>query len=197
MSPSEAKQKLTDKAAALNLTLTAAFVPYSQSRHAKDKGDSGYRGPCLNWRVTLSRNGREIFTTDYSAGVGHIPKSLRQDASTRGHLPHYQVRACEVGRYIPGLLAYESIDNFCRGIHAGMTREIPAPELADVLYSLLMDSDVLNCSGFEDWASNLGFDTDSRKAESIYRECLEQALKLRAAIGQESLDDLAEIAREM
>lgn len=59
------------------------------------------------------------------------------------------------------------------------------PKLADVLCSLQMDvSSAVNAGDFEDWASDLGYDTDSRKAEQIYRACLKSA------------DDLAELFGE-
>lgn len=54
----------------------------------------------------------------------------------------------------------------------------------DVLGSLqsdVMDSD----SPFEDWAESLGYDTDSRKAESIWRACQDTARALRAGLGLE------------
>lgn len=70
------------------------------------------------------------------------------------------------------------------------------PDSLDVLYSLISDSDVLNHSAFEDWAGELGFDADSRKAESIYRACLEIALKLRAALGDDGVTRLAEIFQD-
>ncbi len=57
------------------------------------------------------------------------------------------------------------------------------PEAADVLDCLLSDSDVENAQGFEDWAGNLGFDPDSRKAEKIYNACLKSAEKLRRFLG--------------
>ena len=69
-------------------------------------------------------------------------------------------------------------------------KAIPAPALKDVLYSLIMDSDVLNYTGFEDWASNFGYDTDSRKGEKLYQDCLAIALKLKAILGNETIEAL-------
>jgi hypothetical protein len=44
------------------------------------------------------------------------------------------------------------------------------PETFDALHCILSDaSGFENSSGFEDWASDYGYDTDSRKAERIYR----------------------------
>jgi hypothetical protein len=58
------------------------------------------------------------------------------------------------------------------------------PEASEVLDCLTSDSaSVENCSGFEDWASDLGYDPDSRKAEKVYRACERQAAKLRNLLG--------------
>jgi hypothetical protein len=59
-----------------------------------------------------------------------------------------------------------------------------------------MDSDVFNYSSFEEWASTFGYDADSRKGESIYRTCLDIALKLRNAIGEDGLQKLREACQD-
>lgn len=65
------------------------------------------------------------------------------------------------------------------------------PDSCDVLACLIMDSDVLNAGGFESWAGDLGFDTDSIKARATYDACLETALALRAGLGESVLAELA------
>jgi len=58
------------------------------------------------------------------------------------------------------------------------------PTLEDVLDCVAMDAaGINNAQGFEDWCSEYGYDTDSRKAERVYLECVEQAEKLAALIG--------------
>lgn len=47
---------------------------------------------------------------------------------------------------------------------------------------MLDPQEVFAAGGFENWASEYGYDTDSRKAESIYQACLDIALKLRGDI---------------
>lgn len=49
-----------------------------------------------------------------------------------------------------------------------------------MLYSLVMDSDACDMS-FDDWCSNFGYETYSRKALDTYLECQKNALKLRKA----------------
>ena len=56
-------------------------------------------------------------------------------------------------------------------------------EPADVVNCLIVDSDVLNYSSFEDWAENLGYDTDSRKAEDMWKSCQKIAASVKALLG--------------
>ena len=60
-------------------------------------------------------------------------------------------------------------------------------------------AEVLNClasesSGtdqdFADWCSDLGYDTDSREAERLYKVCLHQAGRLRRFLGDEQHERL-------
>lgn len=53
------------------------------------------------------------------------------------------------------------------------------PNIDDVLYSLVMDSRYLYES-FDDWCDNFGYDSDSKKAFSIYEDCIKNAKKLKA-----------------
>ena len=54
------------------------------------------------------------------------------------------------------------------------------PKLDDVLYALIGDASASEES-FDDWCSNFGYDTDSRKALETYLQCQETATKLRKA----------------
>jgi hypothetical protein len=65
------------------------------------------------------------------------------------------------------------------------------PTLADVLDCLASDaSGVDNARSFEDWASEYGYDTDSRKAERTYQICKKQAQELKALLGQDAYNQL-------
>lgn len=162
-----------------DLQYRAEFVPQSKSRNAENKD------PSLNWRVTFSRGGREL-TTDYMQGIGHLPgyqqrgfnaKSIAGDANVR--------KACEEGRSL-------GADPW-----GPLGKKLDAPGVADVLHCLLMDAEVIDAGSFEEWASNYGYDTDSRKAESIYRACLDTALKLRAMLGDDLIGQLREALQDM
>lgn len=162
------------------LTLKAVFVPFSQSRNngktaGRDKWES------LNWNVTLCRNEREIITTEYSQGVAHCPAYKTMQGWEREQCINVEKESGMIAHY-PSWAQAARVT----------TKRIPAPDVESVLYSLIMDSDVLNSGGFEEWAGELGMDTDSRSSESTYRACLETALKLRAGLGENLLTALRE-----
>lgn len=196
----------------LGLTIRAEFVPFSRSRNAESEWQS------LNWKVTLQRAGRDILTTDYGAGIAHCPgygakvapSSFRphqyRNASGKPYpgtssIFRYATAAETLTQYRDAIAKAEcesgfpmEIDPFGRGAGNVFKRKPKAPAIEpkplDVIHSLVMDSSVLDYARFEDWASEYGYETDSRKAESTYRACLEIALQLRAAIGESGLSEL-------
>ena len=172
-------QSPADAVAALGLTVESVFVPFSQSRNKAGKHRS------LNWIVTIKRNGRDVLTTDYSAGVAHCPCYQTQEFKGR--------YGRGLTRQMAQLVEYETETGRAaqRVNSCTILRGKPIlPDPLDVIYSLVTDASVLDSSGFEDWASDFGYETDSRAAESIYRACLEIALKLRAGIGAAGLSQL-------
>jgi hypothetical protein len=61
------------------------------------------------------------------------------------------------------------------------------PTLAEVLDCLASDAaGVENAQGFEDWAGEYGYDSDSRKAERTFRVCEKQAERLKQFIGDDA-----------
>lgn len=172
-----AKERIEAVAAELGITMVATFVPWSLSRNAGEKHSS------LNWKVTLRRNGRDILITDYAAGCGHCPsyRQGRQTIASQAVLRH----ECETG--FPAVF----VDGFSRAARIPGRKPI-LPELASVLSSLVSDASAIDYNCFEDWASDMGYDTDSRSAEAIYRACLETGLKLRNALGESGLAALRE-----
>lgn len=87
--------------------------------------------------------------------------------------------------------------------HAGKTRKSPhdvrirnkyedgdefayAPEIQSVLNSLQLDASVPD--RFEEFASDFGYDVDSRKAEALHKTCLDTRLKLLTFFGREFHD---------
>ena len=161
------KELIEAWAAEHGVTMQAVFVPFSQSRN------KGEKSPSLNWMVTIQKSGLDILTTDYGMGCGHCP-SYKQRPNTFEHAA--MMRECEGGKIRNGTPIL--------------------PSIPDVLHSLSMDADVIDAGDFEGWAIEFGYDTDSRKAEALYRTCLGIALKLRAALGDAALTELREACQD-
>jgi hypothetical protein len=141
----------------------------------------------IGYVVKVMNNGKEILTTDYRLGVGHI--------DLNGKVPS------GLSSEEAGFLVAWRRKTFANFKNKQLQTEIACklakaqkvvPKADDVIYSLLYDSDAIDYPTFEDWADCMGYDKDSRKAESIYRACLEIGLKMRAALGDKGLADLRE-----
>lgn len=73
---------------------------------------------------------------------------------------------------------------------------IPNPILEDVLWCLIQDSHcVAYGQTFDDFCSELGYDSDSRSAERIYKAIKSQSSKLSKFLGM-SLEEIVQIEEE-
>lgn len=71
------------------------------------------------------------------------------------------------------------------------------PTLEDVMPCLVSDYFAAeNARNFEDFANDFGYDTDSRKAEKIYKQCLKEAEKMKKLFGND-LDSIIEKYQDM
>lgn len=69
------------------------------------------------------------------------------------------------------------------------------PEASGVLSCIISDADALENS-FEEWAGNLGYDSDSRKALETYLVCQILGSELRSFLGISAYNELRECERE-
>lgn len=66
----------------------------------------------------------------------------------------------------------------------GYGHEGKPPDLAEILRCVVSDAETLEgAASFEDWARDLGYSNDSRKAERIYAKVQAQTDKLKACLG--------------
>lgn len=163
---------------ALGLTYTATFVPTKQPA---DK----VKNPQLHWEITLSK-GPQTMTLPYHEGCAHVMGYQQYHKTPYEKRLHDEMirEACETG--------VTNTDWAKERYYFKHKVKQPEPKLADVLYCLVTDANVLNSGGFEAWASNYGYDTDSRKAEQTYRQCIDQSLQFKNLIGQSALEQLQE-----
>lgn len=60
-----------------------------------------------------------------------------------------------------------------------------APKADEVIDCLASDSNSVDQSDFEEWCSELGYDSDSRKAEKTYKACEHIAKRLKSFLGSD------------
>lgn len=117
------------------------------------------------WVCALKRE-NETMRVDYYTGLGHRQLSKAKYYSDRGFFPNR--KDIQEFRYKASEAALLKI---CDPVK---------PKIEDVLDCLASDaSSYDNARNFEDWCSDFGYDTDSRKAEKTYNLCAELAKDLK------------------
>lgn len=132
----------------------------------------------INYYVTLAFEGR-MMSLYFSTGLGWVETRTGQSAqgvTYRKRDKTFLVRS--------GNTLYDGNDGRMFGKY-----RIRKPKVEDVLNCLASDASGIDQS-FEDWASELGYDTDSRKAEQIYQTCQKQARELRQLLGVTVFEEL-------
>ncbi len=162
--------KLSDELGKLNVTLTVNYVELSDSDNwLHDK-----------WLATICYQDRKYSTT-YKTGMGHrVPA---RDAIRVGN-KYY--------RSGPNATANLHVEEACR---QGLLIPNKNIKVSDVVGCLLIDAASSDCV-FEDWCSDLGYDTDSRKALDIYMSCQKIRSELIKLFGRETFSRLLELSSD-
>jgi hypothetical protein len=146
--------------------LAFAYQPAPENPHMEDD-----TGRMSHYACTI-RNGKAKMVVYFSKGEGH----RRWKKTARG--PEVK----------PGQRAPMQ---FTKTLWFEENTEPEPPTLGEVLDCLASDAaSVDNARSFEDWASDFGYDTDSRKAKRTYKTCEKQAAKLKALLGDEAYEQL-------
>lgn len=136
---------------------------------------------CDAWLVSFTlRDGRAAYEEfDYFTGLGH----RKPDDSAMAKMSAHSLRNVS-----KRMLAWE--DHYKR-----FPDKVVRPHAAGVLHSLLWDSDASEQS-FASWCSDLGYDTDSRKALVMYEACQVNADKLCRVFDRDARAALREALQE-
>jgi hypothetical protein len=109
-----------------------------------------------------------------------VSSNPNMDASMMDRSSHYLCKIFKAGRVTPMNVTFSQ-----GAAHKNK------PTLSTVLDCLASDaSGVMHGQTFEDWASDYGYDTDSRKAERTYRAVCNQTQELLLLVGPDGLDEL-------
>lgn len=150
----------------------------------------------IAYPVTLSRHGKPIFSTNYKMGTGHFEKqTLRHISEPTASPVENTIR--KNGFSVIHRLQPKDQNAALEIITSAARIYKMQPKLADVLATLLMDgSPDFDAETFKDWASNYGYDTDSRTAEKMYSECIRTGQAIRRAVTASELETLRTAAAE-
>lgn len=89
----------------------------------------------------------------------------------------------------PGIIKLKS--KLYDRVGQGQAIKMYRPPLSDVMYCLAREAMGLDIGvGFEGWAKDFGYDTDSRRAEAIYNKLHDQATCLYGLLGGEAYLEL-------
>jgi hypothetical protein len=149
----------------------------------------GKKWEAFHYRVSIS-SGRNKLAVEYSKGSGLL--RWKNNAETgRAVLEHH---SAGVGHNLLKKMGCKPGASY-RGASRGFTIaekavfdnciEPEPPTVDEVLMSLAQDAQSLeNSPVFEDWCGEYGFDTDSRKAEAVFRKVQDTSARLRKVLGE-------------
>lgn len=124
------------------------------------------------WAVTVTRNGESI-QTDYTIGSAH-----RHYRNGKPIQIHHWNRALD-------------------DVERNKRTKPDKPTLPDVLNCFVMDAQCVSDGQlFEDFADDLGYDKDSRKAEKAYNGCRDEYFGLIRLCGHAELGKLVELFQD-
>jgi len=174
---------------AVNLGVTIeTSAPRGEVEPAQSKDSKPW--PNVAYNVTLKRNGKPVWTGPFKLGLGYVDPSKAQSfcwhSPEEAMLNAWKRKSCA--------------DFVDKELHATVAAKLAqaqkvTPKLDDVLNSLLSDgSAYFDAQSFEEWACESGYDSDSRKAETIWKACDEIGRKLARAFTAQELEELREAA---
>lgn len=189
-----AAQELAALWASLGLT---AEITGAHAAVDEDSGEKGWAHVAVT--VTIARplvigkhkEARASFDWKMGTGLVKWADIAKRAKYSRG--PTAQREAEEMARYGSRLSAKDQAR--IAGQH--LSAFVKAVNPAEVLARCCADGLEASGTSFDDWASNLGYDTDSRKAEAIYLACQESGTKARKLVDGATFTKLAELANRL
>jgi hypothetical protein len=135
----------------------------------------------INYHVTLQHEDRAM-SLYFSTGLGWVETLTGKSAQGVTYRKRDKLFLVRRGSTLYDANADRSVVSRYR---------IRKPTAADILDCLASDcSGIDNARGFEDWASDYGYDTDSRKALATYEQCVKQAAELQRLLGRDAYNEL-------
>lgn len=151
-------QKCEALLASLNVSMTFRVLDARTDKpKTQTKEDKEWSARAAHFAVRVMRRDMVVMDFEYSMGAAHFARCVTVD-----------------GRH--ELTTKTPFNRIARPLVN--VRNGEGPTLADVFCSLLSDADCGDRT-FEDFCSDFGYDTDSRRAENTWRACVDTSIRLR------------------
>jgi len=163
-------------------------VAYTASYRGEQSDAIGGARVMDEWQCAFTPTGAKPQTFQFFTGLGLRAKpDATDERQARFDLPGLTTKDIEQ-RTIYGRHYLAKLETL---------RKPQAPSAASVLNSLILDSSA-SAQSFADWASDFGYDTDSRKSLAIYEACQSNGDKLAEVFygNSEAFASIAELLQD-
>lgn len=132
---------------------------------------------CFEFNINI--NGQNF---EYNVGIGHS-----KDISTynEGFVSPKKIKELKDQGYTIRATRDITVKNIVNHVKTAKIEVlVKSPKIEDVLNCLFLDSQAQE-QCFEDWANDFGYDSDSISAKNTYQDCVNNAFKLKKALGKD------------
>jgi hypothetical protein len=157
------------------------------------RGEAEDNWQCVAYECTLKLDGKAIWNGAYRLGIRHVNLNALPENLWAMRISGDEENMLYAWRNNPHATFKD------KALQAKVAAKVAAfqkvkPALADVLRSLLSEGEAFfNAESFESWATKLGYDPDSRKAEATWKACDETGRALARGIPQDTLTKICEL----
>jgi hypothetical protein len=147
----------------------------------------------LAYSVTISRNGKPVWSGPYKLGIGHV--KIPHKTAIRNHL----ILTNDEGHALSTIQLNPYSKLLDQGLHASLMAKLAnaqkvKPKLADVLHSIISDGAAhFDSKSFADWAGDFGYSDDSISALETFNACVAIGRTLQKRLGLETIQKLREL----
>jgi hypothetical protein len=189
------------RALVASLKLDAVVSPASGAVD-NEKGQDGKPRAWVHLLYTITVRG-EVFS--YRMGEGHVPwdkvnardYSILINGKKALGLTLDQRNMVQRKKAQPGIhWAAHMLDAWAATCAAIANAAGVAPDVGEVLGCVARDGEAVHMS-FDDWCGEFGYDSDSRKAEETYNQCVKEGRKLRRFMTPAQIEKLSELSARL
>lgn len=154
-----------------NVTVTATPIGHRSNGTGFDEE---WSRTAVHWHIEMEIDGKPLWAGEFSHGIGHAESWARANA-----------RKAYVAGYKPPPARRQWLPD---------SKPMQALRQA---YLATLHGDAMGCDQpFEDWAPELGLDTDSRRALAIWEACNDTRRRLQRAMTPEQWQEFTECTED-